>query len=169
MKRLLLLITVGFVGQSFAQNLIHTKGIDGISLGGGYANHGYSLSASYRSFFMEKTYLKGAVNFEKGEIGFSSYETYILGASAGYSPFNIKQKNYINIEGGAIAGWENTLPIFDQPSQTDFIYGFKARVENEFFFTSNFSLIINFTQMMTFNSPFGMFRYQVGVTPTFYF
>ena len=169
MKNLFITLMLSFMaGFSFSQSLIHTKGKQGIGLSAHLTEFGYAINGNYLNFIKEKYYLKGSINYEYGEIGFTEFDNFLLMPSFGFSPYNLSNKLYLNIEGGALIGFENIREKFDYPNTSTFIYGFSGALELEYFISTSISIKANFNQMYALNSLLGNFRYQAGIGFNFY-
>lgn len=160
----IILITF-FLSLSFlakTQFLVHTKGIKGISANFHYTEQGNAFSIDFRKFIEDKSYFRIAGNFETGTIGYAAYEDYLVNGTFGYSPFNVKQKLYFNIEAGVLLGFESRDEMFDYPKQSQFVYGFNGLAEIEYFLSSNFAIGVHFQQHYLFSTILGSLRYQIG-------
>lgn len=169
MKNLIFILFTFYGLMGLSQNLVHTKGVKGIGSAYHYTEKGFAVSLEYQSFERQKMYYSLGLNYENGAVGFTDFDVYLFNPAIGYSPLNINQKIYFNFEAGGFVGWENRLAKFDFPQQTNFIYGFNAKAEIESFLTSQIAFIVNYSQMATLNSEFGLFRYQIGAGLNIYF
>ncbi len=155
---------VGVSQSSYGGNSInHAKGIKTISLmygGTKYSPFRYA-KAEFGYFFQDNLVMRSGLNWDKGEVGQTNYWDLKVNAGIGGSIYDIGNKFYINLYGGAQCGLERTFNRPYQQKDFHFVYGGFAAAEMEYFI-GNFGIVGEFQEYLTLGSPFGNLHWSLS-------
>jgi len=168
------LLNLATINESNAQNIstVHVQGQKTIDLQYGIT---YKSNTCYQANFgFNKNpirYFKMGIGFEYGSIGTFKFAEFRALFRTGYVLYNIKDKIFINGIGGLEVGLnlnestigelldEGDLKNTYQENKTFLSYGVSLGTEIEYYFHPNIALTIQATEVLTMNSPFGLFHF----------
>lgn len=99
-----LLLSVALSGQA---QLIHVKGIEGVSVESGVVLNGYHAGVGYNKYFSNRIYGKGMLSFESATRGATTQHLYLGVAEGGYTVKRFGQNIYTNVIAEVGFGGEN--------------------------------------------------------------
>jgi len=167
-------LSLATINQTNAQNIstVHVQGQKTIDLQYGItylSNTCFQANIGFNKNPIR--YYKFGVGFEYGSVGSFTFTEFRALFRTGYVLYNLKDKIFINGIGGLEVGLnlnestigetldEGDLKNTYRENKSFFSYGVSLGTEIEYYFHPNFAFTIQATEVLTLNSPFGLFHF----------
>ncbi len=179
MKKLLsVLLLLSFEASAQNQNqqstpeekisLRHIEGFRGFDITTGVNQYGKQFSLGYSQFESEKFIARIVLNYEYGKINLTSYNTNYIFIELNHTVFKIKDRVFLNLGYGALAGEENSSNEVLNNKTDNFSYGLLLDANSEIYVLNKLALLIEFKEIWDNGSSFGPFRYYANAGFRFY-
>ena len=124
-------------------------------------DHGaFYIEAGLLKLLKRNIGLRGGLNYEKGDIGFASYNRILLVPELIYNIYNLGGFLYFNVSAGLPAGYEQVSNAEIPEKFSYLVYGGSLGFISELNLSNRILLTISFRENILYGSKLGRFDYQ---------
>ena len=168
----LLIITVSLVdcmnirGQSITymkkqiqlQKLVHKKGNELFSVGGGLVKNGFNADVGYSKYLNKDWFYRTDLFYERVTLGLTTLNAYYGSLEYNYCIDKVNNRCFINAKAGGIIGMEDeTNKVMVNLPINTFVFGEKFGFKIEYYLSPELALNLDLEQRIIDNSKIGVF------------
>src|SRR5208282_973880 len=140
------------------QKLVHKKGKEQFSVGGGLVKNGWNVDVAYSKYLNKDWLFRTDLFYENVKLGLTTLNAYYGSMEFNYCIDKLSNRCFLNAKAGVILGTEDeTNKIMVNLPINTIVYGEKFGFKGEYFITPVVSLNLDLEQRIIDNSKIGIY------------